>query len=74
MRWASCGFENPDGMNFCGSVPHRSRPAAPPGSVLTTGETLRLAAGLVQVKPPGPVAIQGLADYLPMHDLLKSYF
>jgi class 3 adenylate cyclase len=40
----------------------RMEQMAKPGSVLTTGETLRLAAGLVQVKPLGPASVKGLAD------------
>jgi class 3 adenylate cyclase/tetratricopeptide (TPR) repeat protein len=40
----------------------RMEQMAKPGSVLTTGETLRLAAGFVQVKALGPVAVKGLAD------------
>ena len=40
----------------------RMEQMAKPGSVLTTGETLRLAEGFVQVKALGPVAVKGLAD------------
>ena len=35
----------------------RMEQMARPGSVLTTGETLRLAAGFVQVKALGPVPV-----------------
>jgi hypothetical protein len=35
---------------------------AKPDSVLTTGETMRLAEGFVQVKALGPVALNGPAD------------
>src|SRR6266508_2872541 len=40
----------------------RMEQMAKPGSVLTTGETLRLAEGFVQVKTLGLVAVKGLTD------------
>ena len=45
---------------------------AKPGSVLTTGETLRLAEGFVQVKPLGPVAVKGLADRVEVFELVGA--
>jgi class 3 adenylate cyclase/tetratricopeptide (TPR) repeat protein len=45
---------------------------AKPGSVLTTGETLRLAEGFVQVKTLGPVAIKGLADPVEVFELVGA--
>src|SRR5262249_58252760 len=43
-----------------------------PGSVLTTGETLRLAEGFVQVKALGPVAVKGLADPVEVFELVVA--
>jgi class 3 adenylate cyclase len=40
---------------------------AKPGSVLITGETLRLAEGYVEVKSLGPVPVKGLADSLEVY-------
>jgi hypothetical protein len=45
---------------------------AKPGSVLTTGETLRLAEGFVQVKALGPVALKGLADPVEVFELVGA--
>ena len=40
----------------------RMEQAAPPGSILITGSTARLAEGFVQVKPLGPIPIKGLPE------------
>src|SRR5947209_9716668 len=45
---------------------------ARPGSVLTTGETLRLAEGFVQVKALGPVSVKGLADPVEVFELVGA--
>ena len=45
---------------------------AKPGSVLTTGETRRLAEGFVQVKALGPVSIKGLADPVEVFELVGA--
>ena len=45
---------------------------AKPGSVLTTGETLRLAEGFVQVKALGPVAVKGLVDSVEVFELIGA--
>jgi class 3 adenylate cyclase len=45
---------------------------AKPGSVLTTGETLRLAEGLIQVKPLGPVSVKGLVDPVEVFELVGA--
>ena len=45
---------------------------AKPGSVLTTGETLRLAEGFVQVKALGPVAVKGLVDPVEVFELVGA--
>src|SRR5262245_25712098 len=50
----------------------RMEQMAKPGSVLTTGETLRLAEGFVQVKALGPVAIKGLADPVEVFELVGA--
>ena len=50
----------------------RMEQMAKPGSVLTTGETLRLAAGLVQAKALGPVAVKGLADPVEVFELVGA--
>jgi class 3 adenylate cyclase/tetratricopeptide (TPR) repeat protein len=42
------------------------------GSVLTTGETLRLAEGFVQVKALGPVSVKGLADLVEVFELVGA--
>ena len=45
---------------------------AKPGSVLTTGETLRLAEGFVQAKALGPVSVKGLADPVEVFELVGA--
>src|SRR6267378_3412897 len=50
----------------------RMEQMAKPGSVLTTGETLRLAEGFVQVKALGPVAIKGLTDLVEVFELVGA--
>src|SRR2546426_4220407 len=45
---------------------------AKPGSVPTTGETLRLAEGCVQVKALGPVAVKGLAELVEVFELVGA--
>jgi len=50
----------------------RMEQMAKPGSVLTTGETLRLAEGFVQVKALGPVAVKGLTDPVEVFELVGA--
>jgi class 3 adenylate cyclase len=50
----------------------RMEQMAKPGSVLTTGETLRLAEGFVQVNALGPVAVKGLADSVEVFELVGA--
>jgi tetratricopeptide (TPR) repeat protein len=50
----------------------RMEQIAKPGSVLTTGETLRLAEGFVQVKALGPVTIKGLVDPVEVFELVGA--
>jgi len=45
---------------------------AKPGSMLTTGETLRLAEGFVQVNALGPVSVKGLADPVEVFELVGA--
>jgi len=42
---------------------------AKPGSVMVTGETLRLAEGYVQVKTLGPVPVKGLAEAVEVYEV-----
>jgi class 3 adenylate cyclase/tetratricopeptide (TPR) repeat protein len=50
----------------------RMEQMAKPGSVLTTGETLRLAEGFVQAKALGPVSVKGLADPVEVFELVGA--
>jgi len=50
----------------------RMEQMAKPGSVLTTGEILRLAEGFVQVKALGPVAVKGLVDPVEVFELIGA--
>src|SRR5438132_7927081 len=45
---------------------------ATPGSIRLTGETLRLAEGLVQVTALGPVPVRGLADPVEVFELVGA--
>jgi tetratricopeptide (TPR) repeat protein len=45
---------------------------AKPGSVLITAETLRLAEGLVQARPLGPVPVRGLAQPIEVFELIRA--
>ena len=47
----------------------RMEQMAKPGSVLVTGDTLRLAEGHVEVKPLGPVPVKGLETPTPVYEL-----
>jgi class 3 adenylate cyclase len=47
----------------------RMEQMAKPGSVLITAETVRLAEGLVQVRPLGPVPVKGLAHPVEVFEL-----
>ncbi|MFQ5946438.1 MAG: AAA family ATPase, partial [Anaerolineae bacterium] len=42
---------------------------AMPGSILITGDVLRLAEGYVQVKPIGPVTVKGLKHPVEVHEV-----
>jgi len=50
----------------------RMEQLATPGSILLTSETLRLAEGVVQVKPLGPIPIKGLAHPLEVFELVGA--
>jgi class 3 adenylate cyclase/tetratricopeptide (TPR) repeat protein len=50
----------------------RMEQMAKPGSVLITAETLRLAEGLVQGRPLGPVPVKGLAHPVEVFDLVGA--
>ena len=45
---------------------------ATPGSILLTSETLRLAEGVVEVKPLGPIPIKGLVHPLEVFELVGA--
>src|SRR5215470_14094672 len=48
----------------------RMEQMARPGSVLVTGETLKLAEGYVHVKPLGAVTVKGLETAMPVYELI----
>jgi class 3 adenylate cyclase/tetratricopeptide (TPR) repeat protein len=50
----------------------RMEQMAKPGSVLITAETLRLAEGLVQARPLGPVPVRGLAQPIEVFELIRA--
>jgi class 3 adenylate cyclase/tetratricopeptide (TPR) repeat protein len=50
----------------------RMEQMAKPGSVLTTGETLRLAEDFVQAKALGPVTVRGLADPVEVFEMVGA--
>jgi class 3 adenylate cyclase len=50
----------------------RMEQLAPPGTIRLTAETLRLAAGWVQVTPLGPVPVKGLPDPVEVSDLVGA--
>jgi len=47
----------------------RMEQMAKPGSVLTTADTVRLAAGYVAIEPLGPVPVKGLADPVQIYEV-----
>ena len=47
----------------------RMEQMATPGSILLTGDTLRLAEGYVQVKPLGPIPVKGLSEPVEVYEL-----
>ena len=50
----------------------RMEQLAPPGATRLTEQTLRLVEGFVQVRALGPVPVKGLAEPLPIFDLLGA--
>ncbi|MBI3329574.1 MAG: AAA family ATPase [Nitrospinae bacterium] len=50
----------------------RMEQLTPPGTIRLTAETQRLAEGLVQVKPLGPVPVKGLADLVEVYELIGA--
>src|SRR5262245_6193935 len=50
----------------------RMEQLAPPGSILLTTETRRLAAGVIQVKPLGPTPVRGLRQPLEVWELVGA--
>jgi class 3 adenylate cyclase len=50
----------------------RMEQLATPGSILLTTETLRLAEGIVQVKPLGPTPVRGLRQPLEVFELVGT--
>src|SRR5262249_54433630 len=50
----------------------RMEQLATPGSILLTTETLRLAEGIVQVKPLGPTPVRGLREPLEVCELVGA--
>jgi class 3 adenylate cyclase/tetratricopeptide (TPR) repeat protein len=50
----------------------RMEQLATPGSILLTSETLRLAEGVVEAKPLGPIPIKGLAHPLEVFELVGA--
>src|SRR5579864_3053194 len=48
----------------------RMEQMAKPGSVLVTGETLKLAEGYVQIRPLGAVAVKGLETAMQVYELI----
>src|SRR5436309_483977 len=47
----------------------RMEQMAKPGSVLVTGETLKLVEGYVQVKPIGPAPVKGLSEPVEVYEM-----
>jgi class 3 adenylate cyclase/tetratricopeptide (TPR) repeat protein len=59
-----------------GQVTHlaaRMEQLAPPGTIRLTAETLRLAEGLVQVKPLGPIPVKGLSYPMEVFELAGAW-
>ncbi len=50
----------------------RMEQLAPPGSILLTAETLRLADDFIEVSPIGPASIKGLLTPLPVFELVGA--
>jgi class 3 adenylate cyclase/tetratricopeptide (TPR) repeat protein len=50
----------------------RMEQLAPPGTIRLTAETLRLAEGLVQVTPLGPVPVKGLPEPVEVFELVGA--
>jgi class 3 adenylate cyclase len=50
----------------------RMEQLAPPGTIRLTAETLRLAEGLIQVSPLGPVPVKGLPDPVEVCELMGA--
>src|SRR5258708_20926452 len=50
----------------------RMEQLATPGSIRLTGETLRLAEGLIQVTALGPVPVKGLAEPVEVFELVGA--
>jgi hypothetical protein len=55
------------------TVAARMEQLAPPGSILVTADTLRLAEGFVQAKPLGPLPVKRLAHPLEVFELAGAW-
>ena len=51
----------------------RMEQMAKPGSMLVTGDTLRLAEGYVQVRPLGPVPVKGLETPIEVYEVTGTW-
>jgi class 3 adenylate cyclase/tetratricopeptide (TPR) repeat protein len=50
----------------------RMEQLATPGTIRLTAETLRLAEGLIHVRPLGPIPVKGLGDPVEAHELIGA--
>jgi class 3 adenylate cyclase len=50
----------------------RMEQAAPPGSILVTADTMRLANGYITVKPLGPLAVKGVRERIAAYEVIGA--
>jgi predicted ATPase/class 3 adenylate cyclase len=61
-----------DAIGLTTHLASRMEQLAPPGTIRMTADTLRLAEGLVQVRPLGPIPVKGLARPIEIYELIGA--
>jgi hypothetical protein len=61
-----------DAIGLTTHLASRMEQLAPPGTIRMTADTLRLAEGLVQVRPLGPIPVKGLTRPIEIYELIGT--
>jgi predicted ATPase/class 3 adenylate cyclase len=61
-----------DAIGLTTHLASRMEQLAPPGTIRMTADTLRVAEGLVQVRPLGPIPVKGLTRPIEIYELIGT--